>query len=130
MAEFNPVTYTIVMFCLIIFNANATGEPKDFEQAVWDTVIANIKVIESLEQPDSVKNGLIQDLFEDYQVTANEYRHVYKKLINQPPKQQQQLLKRIKSILQKLISSEKYKKHRRQPRKSSSNKTSDSDSKK
>lgn len=76
-----------------------TGAPTE---APWDTVMAEIQVIESLEKPDSLKDGQMKALFARYRIGSEDYRQFYEHFLQRSPEAQQQFIQEVKSILQAL----------------------------
>ncbi|MCB0305696.1 MAG: hypothetical protein KDI38_18180 [Calditrichaeota bacterium] len=68
----------------------------------WDTLMAEIQVIESLEEADSLKDGQMKALFARYQVGSEDYRRFYEQFLQRTPDAQQQFIQNVKSILQAL----------------------------
>jgi hypothetical protein len=71
--------------------------------AVWDTVVAEIQIIESLNQPDSVKSALMVDLFQRYNLTEKDYRSFYDHFSNLSPEDQRKFMERVKAVLPSLL---------------------------
>ena len=69
----------------------------------WDTVTAQLQIIESFRQPDSVKTSLTKELFIQYGLTEQDYRSFYDDFLNQPVKKQREFLDKVKAILQSLM---------------------------
>jgi len=67
--------------------------------APWDTVLAEIQVAEQISAVDSMKCQLLKDLFDRYQITAQDYQKFYKNFMKKPLQTQQVFLDRVKSIL-------------------------------
>ncbi|RMH89429.1 MAG: hypothetical protein D6681_14400 [Calditrichaeota bacterium] len=90
------------MVALMCISAWAFGQT-DSTAVPWDTVVAEMQIIESSRQPDSLKNTLMQDLFHRYHITAEAYEHFYQDFLRQPPAEQLRFLDRVKSILQAFL---------------------------
>lgn len=71
-------------------------------EAPWDSVMAEIQIIESLEEADSLKDGQMKALFARYRVSSEDYRHFYEHFLQRSPEAQQQFIQEVKSILQAL----------------------------
>jgi hypothetical protein len=95
-----------IFFTLIVFQVLLPGFVlADEEQftAVWDTVVAEIQIIESLNQPDSVKSALMVDLFQRYNLTEKDYRSFYDHFSNLSPEDQRKFMERVKAVLPSLL---------------------------
>lgn len=90
---------------------HASGAPVDSKGTPWDTVMANIQVIETANEPDSVKNALMQQLFSDFKLTAEDYRRFYDDFLERPPEKQAAFLKRVEEIILEWMNKD-YKKAR------------------
>jgi len=84
---------------LMLLPNNVSAGPKDAKETPWDTVMANIQVIESMNEPDSVKNTLTRQLFSDFQLTAEDYRRFYNDFLKRPPEKQAAFLKQVEEII-------------------------------
>ncbi len=67
--------------------------------APWDTVLAEIQIVEQISAVDSIKSQLLKGLFERYQITEDDYQKFYENFMKQPVQFQQQFLDRVKEIL-------------------------------
>jgi hypothetical protein len=67
--------------------------------AEWDTLFAELQIIEARNEPDSIKASLINTLFKDYGVSVGDYQKFYSQLMKENPKKQYDFLKRIEKIL-------------------------------
>ena len=83
----------------MIFSSNIYGDENKTTDTPWDTVIANLQIIESMSQPDSVKNALTQELFSNYQIKAGDYEKFYNKFFKKPLDQQTKFLKKVEEII-------------------------------
>lgn len=97
----NCKVYTPFLFVtmLVLLPISAFAGPEDAKEIPWDTVMANIQVIESANKPDSVKNTLTQELFSEFQLTAEDYRRFYDAFLKKPPQEQAAFLKRVEEIM-------------------------------
>lgn len=84
---------------LLILSSNIYGEKTKTTDTPWDTVIANLQIIESMTQPDSVKTALTQELFSDFQIKSEDYEKFYNKFFKKPPDQQTKFLKKVEEII-------------------------------
>lgn len=74
--------------------------------APWDTVVAEIQVIEHSTIEDSLKNKLVADLFDRYNLTEKDYRSFYEKFLDLPLEQQREFFERVKTIVPQLVKLE------------------------
>jgi hypothetical protein len=72
----------------------------------WDTVVAEIQIIEHSTVEDSLKNKLMAELFTRYNLTEKDYRSFYEHFLVLPPKQQREFLERVKTIVPRLVKLE------------------------
>lgn len=77
-------------------------EPR--HSSAWDTLIAEIQIIESWNQPDSLKGQLLSELFERRQVSLEDYRRFYDDFYHQPFEEQQIFMERIKTLIPQLLN--------------------------
>ncbi len=67
--------------------------------APWDTVLAEIQIVEQINAVDTLKSQLLKDIFDRFQVTAQDYKNFYNNFMKKPLKFKQAFLDRVKSIL-------------------------------
>ena len=91
-----PLLFTVL---LMLLPKNASGAPKNAKETAWDTVMANIQVIETMNEPDSVKNTLTQQLFSKFDLTVQDYRRFYDNFLKRPPEKQAAFLKQVEEII-------------------------------
>ncbi len=72
----------------------------DFQDVRWDTLLVNISVIESLVAADSLKSGLMKDLFQRSGITAEDYRKFHAFITAESPEKQKEFFGRVRDILQ------------------------------
>lgn len=80
-------------------------EPR--HNSAWDTLVAEIQIIESLNQPDSTKSQLMSELFERRRVRLEDYRQFYDDFYRQPFEEQQKFVERIKTLVPQLLNLKK-----------------------
>lgn len=87
---------------MTIFHSNLSAQesPIPLESTTWDTIAVNISVIEALVAPDSLKNGLMKQLFKRYDISAEHYRNFHAHITTQPGEVQKEFFSRVKDILQ------------------------------
>jgi len=74
--------------------------------APWDTVVAEIQIIEHSTVEDSLKNKLMAGLFARYNLTEKDYRSFYEHFLDLPLEQQREFLERVKTIVPQLVKLE------------------------
>lgn len=79
------------------------GEEPRYGSA-WDTLVAEIQIIESLNQPDSLKSQLMNELFDRRRVSAEDYRQFYEAFYRLPFEEQQKFVERIKTLIPQLLN--------------------------
>lgn len=89
----------LVGILLALWTKDGFANPKDSGAIPWDTVMANIQVIESMNEPDSVKNTLTQQLFSEHHLTAEDYRRFYNDFLKRSPEEQAAFLKSVEGII-------------------------------
>lgn len=96
--------YVALFVCLFPFLAAAGQDslPGGHTAVPWDTVMAEIQVIEALEEADSLKDGRMKALFARYRIGSEDYRQFYEHFLQRTPEDQQQFIQEVKAILQAL----------------------------
>ena len=69
------------------------------EKKPWDKIVKEIEETIALEEPDSVKYQRIQKIFEDNQITIEDYRNFYQEYVEQDPLKNLALIEKIESLL-------------------------------
>lgn len=95
--------YRYLILILLITASNLLGNQPKATNTPWDTVIAKLQVIESMNRPDLVRVVLTQKLFSNYDLSADDYAKFYDKFLKKPPDQQVEFLKRVENILLKMM---------------------------
>jgi hypothetical protein len=95
--------FKYLLLVLLITASNILGNQTKTTNTPWDTVIAKLQVIESMNRPDSVRVVLTQKLFSDYDLSADNYGKFYDKFLKKPPDQQVEFLKKVENILLKMM---------------------------
>lgn len=95
-----------ILFVTALATCLAGQEPMQQKSVPWDSVTADIQIIESLDQPDSIKTSLTRELFDQYELTANDYRLFYDDFLEQPLEIQREFMEKVKAILQSAIKKE------------------------
>lgn len=96
---------TTGLFLLLITGNGLVAQepPISWKSTTWDTIVVNISVIEALVAPDSLKNGLMKQLFKRYDISAEHYRNFHAHITTQPAEVQKEFFSRVKDILQLYI---------------------------
>lgn len=84
----------------------ASAAENDSSAAVWDTVLAEMQIIESSDGADSLKNRLMADLFARYNLTAQDYRSFYENFLALPVEEQRRIMQRVKDVMPRLLKLE------------------------
>lgn len=66
----------------------------------WDSVLAEMQVISSLSEADSVREQLYTNLFERYQISIDDYRKFHRDFMQKDREGQRQFLENIQKIIQ------------------------------
>lgn len=66
----------------------------------WDSVLAEMQVISSLSEADSVREQLYTNLFERYQISVEDYRKFHSDFMQKDREGQRQFLENIQKIIQ------------------------------
>ena len=69
------------------------------EKKPWDKIVKEMEETIALEEPDSVKYQRIQKIFEDNQITIEDYRNFYQEYVEQDPLKNLALIEKIESLL-------------------------------
>ncbi len=69
----------------------------------WDSVAAELQIIDSLREPDSIKFSLTKKLFIKHHLTEQDYRVFYEDFLKQPVEKQREFMETVKAILQALM---------------------------
>ncbi|MEL6820519.1 MAG: hypothetical protein AAFP70_02060 [Calditrichota bacterium] len=77
--------------------------PIPWESTTWDTIAVNISIIEALVAADSLKNGLMKQLFNRHNISAEHYCNFHAHITTQPGEVQKEFFSRVKEILQLYI---------------------------
>jgi hypothetical protein len=97
----------MIKLLLMIFSigiiSGLSAESASANEAPWDTVMAKLQIIESSKEPDSVKTILTQDLFSEYNLTADDYGKFYAKFLKRSPEQQVKFLKKVEDVILEMI---------------------------
>ncbi|MCK6619022.1 MAG: hypothetical protein HUU32_05105 [Calditrichaceae bacterium] len=99
----NAIACGLLITALLAPGKGGCGE-EPRQSSAWDTLIAEIQIIESLNQPDSTKSQLMSELFERRQVSLEDYRRFYDDFYRQPFEEQQKFVERIKTLVPQLLN--------------------------
>ncbi|MCB9070319.1 MAG: hypothetical protein R3C41_07705 [Calditrichia bacterium] len=66
----------------------------------WDSVLAEMQVISSLSEADSVREQLYTNLFERYQISIDDYRKFHRDFMQKDREGQRLFLENIQKIIQ------------------------------
>lgn len=65
----------------------------------WDSLMADLQIIENARVADSTRAQLTRQLFNDYQLTIADYRDFYRDFLQKPLAEQRQFLEAVQKIL-------------------------------
>lgn len=94
------------LFIIFIFPPHLTYADETNVSAPWDTVVAEIQIIEHSTVEDSLKNNLMAELFTRYNLTEKDYRSFYEHFLDLSLEQQREFLDRVKTIVPRLVKLE------------------------
>lgn len=99
----------VIVLLQLTFACSTTTENSVFpdteiwNKAPWVTVIVELRVIESLNKPDSVKHHLTRKIFEDYRISETDYTLFYGEFMRQPAATQRAFVKEVRELLDKMV---------------------------
>lgn len=103
----NQFVYRILFITFLLgCGGILSAEPGAAGDAPWDTVMAELQIIESMNQPDSVKTILTRELFSQYQLSADDYGQFYERFLRRPPEKQLEFFRRVENIILERIKQE------------------------
>ena len=86
------------LFALLLSALPLWGQQPDFSAASWDTLGAEILIINEAAVPDSAKAGLFSRVLARFHHTADQYQAFRGWLFEQPAQVQADYVKRVKAI--------------------------------
>ena len=90
----------LIFFLLLMVMGSSVINAQDSTTTVqWDTIMAEILIIESMTAPDSLKQADMVALFDIYDITLDDYRAYYDRVLAEPEKAQMDLFLRVSKIL-------------------------------
>ena len=95
--------YAVLLLTFFACFPSASAAAGDSSAAVWDTVLAEIQIIESSDGADSLKSQLMADLFARYNLTAQDYRSYYETFRSLPIEEQRRIMERVKEVMPRLL---------------------------
>ena len=100
------ICYLWLLLLILILPPRTMFADETGSTAAWDTVIAEIQIIEQSTIEDSLKSKLMVTLFARYNLTEEDYRSFYERFMSLPLQQQREFLERVKTIVPRLIKLE------------------------
>lgn len=97
----NLAIYFLLLIIFII-SVMLQAEPENAD-VPWDTLMAELQIIESMNEPDTVKAGLTHELFDNYDLQAADYSRFYNNFLTKPPEQQLDFLKKVENIILEML---------------------------
>ena len=91
-----------VLICFLLAGGLAAAPPDtlaDPREAYWDTVAAELQLIEAAAVSDTVRAQMARTLFARYDRTAADYRAFRAALLARPEEEQRRFLQRVKKII-------------------------------
>lgn len=100
------VAFRLSIFILMTgaFRLTAAPSSPPRQDVPWDSLVAQIQIIESINQSDSVKTALLNEAFAARHLTVEEYRAFYEGLLQKNPIEQRRFFERVKAILEGLLN--------------------------
>ena len=69
------------------------------EKKPWDKIVKEIEETIALEEPDSLKYQQLKKIFEDNEISIDDYRNFYQEYVEQDPLKNLALIEKIESLL-------------------------------
>ncbi len=80
----------------------------DFQAVPWDSVVAEMKIIQEMTATDSLKENLLKSLFNTRNLEGDDYDRFYQHFLNLTVQEQEDFIKSVRDILDKKVK-ENYK---------------------
>ena len=95
-----PRLYSLTILTFILIQAfTYIVHAQDMTSVPWDTVVAEIKAIETSGVDDSTKASAMQDLFTRYQIDSGDYIDFTKAISQWPREEHRRFVENVKMIL-------------------------------
>lgn len=94
----------LFLLLILLLSTQIFGNDTKAANAPWDTLVANMQIIESMKKPDSVKTAMTKKLFSDYQIEAEDYNNFYDDFLKKSPEQQAKFFKKVEEIILELMN--------------------------
>ncbi|MEJ2537876.1 MAG: hypothetical protein P8048_12655 [Calditrichia bacterium] len=88
-----------IVLLIFVLLSGCSQKTEVKEKKPWDKIVKEIEETIALEEPDSVKYQRIQKIFEDNQITIEDYRNFYQEYVEQDPLKNLALIEKIESLL-------------------------------
>lgn len=105
MAE-KTTRYAWLLLLIFIILPRLTFADDHNVTVAWDTVVAEMQIIEQSTIEDSLKSKLMIALFARCNLTEEDYRSFYERFMSLPLQQQREFLERVKTIVPRLTKLE------------------------
>lgn len=101
--------FLILSVLLGVSPLQAQSEEKfDFQAVPWDSVVAEMKIIQEMTATDSLKENLLKSLFKTRNLNDDDYDRFYQHFLNLTLQEQEDFIKSVRDILDKKVK-ENYK---------------------
>lgn len=97
------LTSLISLLMILVISGKLSAASDQNVEVPWDTVIAELQVINAMKQPDSVKAALTQALFDKYDLQAEDYSRFYNNFLAKSPEQQLTFLKKVENVILEML---------------------------
>ncbi len=100
-----------IIFSLIINISPLPAQSEtefDFQAVPWDSIVAEMKIIQEMTGADSLKNDLLKSLFNTRNLDSDAYNRFYEYFLNLTVQEQEAFIKNVRDILDKKVK-ENYK---------------------
>ena len=88
-----------IVLLIFVLLSGCSQKTEVKEKKPWDKIVKEMEETIALEEPDSVKYQRIQKIFEDNQITIEDYRNFYQEYVEQDPLKNLALIEKIESLL-------------------------------
>lgn len=97
--KYNAMRIIEIVLLIFVLLSGCSQKSEVKEKQPWDEIVKAIEETMTLEEPDSVKYRQIQKIFEDNQITFEDYRDFYQEYVEQDPLKNLSLIQKIETLL-------------------------------
>lgn len=104
-------TLGFIIFSAVLEMSPLQAQPEakfDFQAVPWDSVVAEMKIIQEMTGADSLKENLLKSLFNSRELSSADYDRFYQHFLNLTVQEQEAFIKTVRDILDKKVK-ENYK---------------------